>query len=174
MEIFYINIEEFKKNHNKDFLMPYQDIELKNEKRFYEYCLGRFLVKNIAKQKYNIEDTEIVVKDNGKPVFKNADLFFSISHSKNIVIACFDKYPCAIDIEYIKERNFKKLSDFYNREFSSKEEFYKFWTLKEASYKLGEKVEESCFEIFKDEYYLAVVSGRKNIKIDNLSAMSIP
>lgn len=124
------------KTHAKDFLFPYADTEIKAEKRFYEYTIGRYLVKHVAQKYYNIDKTEIIKNENGKPIFKNSDLHFSISHSKNIVIACFDKYPCGIDIEYMKDRNIQKLSEYFDKNFETLEDFYKFWTTKEAKYKL--------------------------------------
>ena len=88
MQVFYIEIEKFKKNYEKDFLLKFADTELKTEKRFYEYTIGRFLVKSVAEQHYNISD-EIIMTQTGKPVFKNGGLNFSISHSIDIVIVHF-------------------------------------------------------------------------------------
>ena len=161
MEAFYIDINEFKKSHNKDFLNQYADIKLNTQKRFFEYTIGRYLIKTVAKQKYKIEDTEIILNEKSKPIFKNAELFFNISHSKDIIIACFDKNPCGIDIEYNKRRDLKKLSKHFNKIFNNEEEFYKFWTYKEASYKLQENPIGSYFSKFKDDYYLTIVSNKK-------------
>jgi len=159
MKIFYIHIDEFKKIYGKDFLKPYADIELKSEKRFYEYTLGRYLAKQTAGEYYNVKNPQIITEANGKPVFKNANLHLSISHSKNIVMVCLDNQPCGIDIEYNKPRNFKKLSNHYKREFKSAMDFYEFWTLKEASFKLGCAVRDFSFLEFENEYYLTVTSS---------------
>ena len=161
MEAYYIYIDEFKKTHTKDFLNSYADIKLNLEKRFFEYTIGRYLVKTVAKQKYEIEDTEIILNEKSKPIFKNADLYFNISHSKNIVIACFDKNPCGIDIEYMKTRDLPKFSNYYSQKFNTQEDFYKFWTYKEASYKLQEEVCGKYITKFQDDYYLAIVSNQK-------------
>lgn len=168
MNIYYIDIEEFKRNHDKDFLSEYADKEFKNEKRFYEYTIGRYLVKNVAKKIYKIEDCEIILNENDKPVFKNSDLHFSISHSKDYAVVCFDINQCGIDIEFIKERNFKKISQYYGKNIATSDEFYKYWTFKEASYKLSEEVKDSYCTIFKNNYCLTVVSEKifdKNIDI---------
>ena len=159
MEVFYIDIEEFKKNHNKDFLLPYADREFKIEKRFWEYAIGRYLIKNIAERFYDIKNAEILIDKNGKPYFKNNEIYFSLTHSKNIVMACFDKSPCGIDLEFIKDRNLDKLSKYYDEKFNTLEKFYKFWTLKEAEYKLNEKAKCTYFNLFNNEYYLALVSN---------------
>lgn len=169
MKVFYIDIEEFKNNHDKKILEPFADIEIKSEKRFYEYTLGRYLVKNVAQKIYNLKNPKIIISDNKKPVFEDIPLHFSISHSKNIVIVCFNEHPCGIDLEYIKKRNLESLSDYYGQNFNSEEEFYKFWTLNEASYKLNEKVKYKYAGKFTDNYYLSIVSSEKfdkNIKIE--------
>lgn len=169
MDIFYIELDKFKKNHDKNFLIPYADVEFKFEKRFYEYTVGRYLVKQVAQKYYNIDNTEIIKNANGKPVFKNANLHFSISHSGNIVIACFDKYPCGIDIEYMKERDLHKLSEYFDRNFETLEDFYKFWTTKEATYKIIENNSHIHSQIFKNYYYLTCTSQSNINKIHSIS-----
>lgn len=157
MKVFYTYIDEFKAKYDKNFLIPYADKEFKNEKRFYEHAIGRYLVKETAKQ-YEIKDTEITTDTNGKPAFKNTDLYFSISHSENIVVACIDKKPCGIDIEYIKQRNLQKLSKYYKKEFNNLDDFYKFWTHYEAHY----KHKSENFITFKFEnYYLTITSDNQ-------------
>jgi len=158
MNIYYIDINEFKNTHDKDFLEDYADKNFNSEKRFWEYSIGRYLIKNVAQKIYKIEDTTIVVNKNGKPEFENSDLNFCLSHSKDYVIACFDENSCGIDIEYAKERDIKKLSQHYGQNFENSDKFYTFWTLKEASYKLGTEVKDSYTAIFKNKYYLSVVS----------------
>ena len=162
MEIFYVDADKFKKNHNFHTLKKYADIELKTEKRFYEYTIGRYLVKTAAKDFFNIKDSEIIVTEYGKPVFKNSDINFSISHSKNIVIACLDTNPCGIDIEYIKQRDLNKLSKFFKTEFNNLNDFYKFWTLKEAVYKLGKSPNYKYNTSFNN-YCLTIVSDNEII-----------
>ena len=167
MNIYYIDIEKFKKTHKKDILAEYADKELSNEKRYYEYTIGRYLIKNAAKEFYNT-DNNIIINENGKPVFENSELNFSLSHSKDYVVACFDKNLCGIDIEFIKERNFEKLGQYYGEKFNTQDEFYKFWTLKEASYKLGSTAADSYTVKFMQNYYLTIVSNKsfnKKIKI---------
>lgn len=168
MNIFYIDIEEFKNTHNKEFLLKYTDREFKSEKRFFEYAIGRYLIKNVAQNIYKIQNTTIVTNSNGKPKFANSDLHFSLSHSKKFVVACFDTNDCGIDLEFIKERDFEKLSQHYDKHFRNADEFYKFWTLKEASYKQNTPVKDYYTQIFKDEYYLTVTSEKifdKSIEI---------
>ena len=158
MDIFYIDTENFKSTHKKDFLEQFADIELKTEKRFYEYTIGRYLVKSVGEKVFGLSNTEIIKNKEGKPIFKNADIHFNISHSKGYVVAVFDNFPCGIDIEYIKPRDLGKLSKYYNREFTSLTNFYEFWTQKEATYKLGITNGKTYTTLFKETYSLTVAS----------------
>ncbi|MCR5261981.1 MAG: hypothetical protein K6C94_09115 [Candidatus Gastranaerophilales bacterium] len=170
MNVFYIKQDEFKKFYDKDFAKQYADKEFKTEKRFYEYTIGRYLVKKAAKEFYNLSDTEIILQNNGKPVLKNSNLCFNISHSKNIVSVCFDENPCGLDIEYIKERDLNRFSDYYKQNFETLDGFYKFWTFKEAAYKLDADVKDTYSCKFEMQYFLTVASVNK---IENISLQKI-
>ena len=163
MKIFYIEVDNFKKKHSKNSLIPYADKEFKTEKRFFEYAIGRYLVRHVASQYYNIEDTSIIINEDGKPLFQNNPINFSISHSRNIVMVCFDRYNCGIDVEHIKSRNLSNLSEYFEQEFKTLEEFYRFWTLRESSIKLAGSVNYKHFQKLNEDYYFAVVSSNKSI-----------
>lgn len=163
MKIFYIEVDNFKKKHSKDFLIPYANIECKTEKRFYEYTIGRYLVRKAAQQYYHIEDNSIIINDDGKPLFKSNPIHFSISHSKDIVMVCFDIYNCGIDVEYNKNRNLEELSNLFDQDFKTLESFYKFWTLRESSIKLADSINYQHFQKLNKNYYFTVVSSNKNV-----------
>ncbi len=168
MNIYYIDIKEFKQTHDKDFLSQYADREFQCEKRFFEYTIGRYLIKNIAQKIYKMDECKIITDNNGKPQFADSDLHFSLSHSKDYALACFDENECGIDIEFIKDRDFGKLSQHYGKIFENAEDFYKFWTLKEASYKQTNEVKDHYTTVFKNKYYLTVTSEKifdKHIEI---------
>ena len=173
MKIFYVDIDEFKMKIGKDELKNYADKEFNTEKRFYEYTIGRYLVKNVAKDMFGIANPEIVINEKGKPYLENEDLHFSISHSNNILMACFDKCPCGIDLEEMKDRNIERFSEYYGEEFEDKFDFYKYWTLKEASYKLGCEIQCKYSSKFLNNYYLTIVSSgmfEKDINIQKYSS----
>ena len=159
MKVFYIDIEKARKTIGKEALNQFADIELKSDKRFWEYTLARYIVKTIGKEVYNIDD-EIIVNKNGKPEFKHGGIYFSISHSKNLVAVCFDECPCGIDIEFMKERDLREVSIYYQKKFETIDDFYKFWTKNEAEYKLGKKTKYS-YSRKSENYYLTVVSDNK-------------
>lgn len=154
MNIFIIRIDEFLKNVDKNSITQ----EFKSQKRCIEYSLGRFLVKFAAKNFYGVQDVEIVV-ENKKPKLKNSALNFSISHSKNIAAVAFDEFDTGFDIEEMRDRNLEKLSKYFDRNFSDKTDFYKFWTSYEAEY----KSKKQCLTSFELENYMCSVShsGRK-------------
>ena len=121
---------------------------------------GRKIVDYVGKNYYSVNDREIIVENN-KPKFKNSEIQFSISHSDKIVAVAFDGYPVGLDIEFMKERNFKQLGEHYNINTSDKIEFYKKWTQLEAEIKLQTKPEQSFTDVFEEKYMLTVVSSQK-------------
>ncbi len=173
MEIYYINTTEFLKTHDTDFLRQYAGgKEFKSLKRFTQYTIGRYLVKSVAKKIYNIPNTEIIIK-NDKPKFKFGGLHFSISHSEDYVAAAFSSVECGLDIEIMKPRNFEALSERYNKEFQTEEEFYEFWTKYEAEIKLQQRMKWSFSQVFQDEYMLAAVSSVENEEVKILQAFGV-
>ena len=172
MKIYYINLENFIKTHDTDFLKKYTDgREFKSAKRFMEYTTGRYLVKTVAKEIYGLEDTEIIV-EHDKPKFKNGGLHFSISHSGEYVAAAFDEQECGLDIEEIKPRDLTALSKRYEREFETQKDFYEFWTEYEACIKL--QSEEFCGKytcVFQDNYVLTAVSTCEITELSTITSV---
>ena len=137
-------------------------IELNNiqglSKKKLQSALGRHLAKEVARVFYDVENTEIIVVNN-KPKFKNLDLCFNISHSNNIVAVAFDTIPLGLDVEHMKERNFKLLLERYNIDSDDKEFFYQFWTEYEASIKIQSEIKQKlCFKL-KEDYMLSLFSS---------------
>ena len=116
------------------------------------------MVKYIASVKFGVQNTELEIV-NKKPKFIYSDINFSISHSKNLVLAAFDNAPVGIDIEFIKPRKFAEIFKYYNIdvENSSQEYFYRFWTEYEAGIKLQMPAKSTAvFQL--DNFMLAVKS----------------
>ena len=59
---------------------------------------------------YGIESREIVFED-GKPILIDGGKHFSISHSEELIALAFYDTNCGVDIEKIKLREFKKISE---------------------------------------------------------------
>ena len=103
MQIYYINTDEY--NIKQEVLDKYKTKKITSKEKEKQHLTGRYLLEKIAKEVYQIENTEIEII-NKKPKFKNSDINFSISHSKNIVLIAFDKNPVGADVEEMTERNF--------------------------------------------------------------------
>lgn len=162
MEIYFINTENFSKTIDSNVLLSFLDgQEFKSKKRVREYCIGRFLLKFVLENCYNIREPEIIVK-NKKPCLADSSVHFSLSHSNNIVAAVFDNKPVALDIEVMKERDFEKLFKYHklNPEVKDKETFYRFWTEYESEIKLQEKPESTLTKRFLNDFMLCVASLR--------------
>ena len=118
---------------------------------------GRELTIKAAQEVFGLENPQIEVADK-KPRFVNSDLHFSISHSEKLVAVCFDHMPVGFDIEFTKERDFKKLAKRYDIA-AEKETFYRFWTAYEAEIKLQAKPQQVKTFKFQDNYIASIASA---------------
>lgn len=153
----------------KDFL-PYDKRFLfgnsfKSEKRNVEFALSRFLLDYVLKNVYNIENFEIELKKN-KPVLKNNEVHFSISHSNEIIMIGFDNFPLGLDVEFMKEKNLEKFSKYFKKEFLTYNSFYDFWTKYEAEFKLQNKAKFFKTLIFEKDYTLSLASNNEIKKVE--------
>ena len=161
VNVFFIDAQKFLKNIDKKSLEFFLENNLfKSQKRCEQFCLGRFLVKFVLKNYYDISEPKIVVQ-NKKPCLEgNNSVSFSISHSNNIILAAFYKGAIGADIEFMKDRDFDRLFAYYNIEqdinSDKKEFFYNFWTKYESEIKLQKKAESSFSMHFMNDYMLSV------------------
>lgn len=175
MEIFYLKKDEILNKIDKKSLDAFSDGHsyLSEEKRF-EHLLGLFLVKFIIKHIYGFSDVEIIHQHN-KPVFKSVKVNFNITHSKNIVLAVFNKAPIGVDLEFMKEgRDFGKIMKRYSveeEEKLTKESFYRFWTSHEANFKLNTSAKSTFSTIIDNEYMLTCASS--DILVTNLKVKEL-
>lgn len=162
MKIFYLKKNEFLSAVDKSSLEFFSDNrEYKSNDKRLEHLCGLFLTKFIAKHIYHIKNTDIEVCS-GKPFFVSKDMFFSISHSKGIILAAFSNKNIGADVEYMKECDYKGIMSRYGVAINgepSKEDFYKFWTLHEARIKLGYEYKSTFSEIIEDNYLLSCVGS---------------
>jgi len=152
MNIFYIDLNSCDNNKVNEIYSLYNDGKVyTNELKKMQHYVGLYLVDFVAKNYFDIENTEIFYKE-GKPYFKNNDLKFSISHSRNIVMVAFCDDEIGLDVEYnLEDRDFAKIIKRYNVEISDFDKkslaekrkiFYDFWTKNEAKIKLGKVFDE--------------------------------
>ena len=136
--------DKTKKEHNLDELkcnIPY------NIKRKYQQSedilnslLGYTLLSKYLNDDFGYTNKNLTYNEFGKPYLK--DIYFSISHSHNMIALIISNEECGIDIEYIdKDRNYDLLSkkilsdneyDIYINELQKEEYFITCWTKKEA------------------------------------------
>lgn len=109
--------------------------------------IGEGMIRFALGEEMNIppEKIEILKTENGKP-FVNGNIFFNISHSKGFVTAVTADSPVGVDIENIREPNYKTIKRFCTDDeeeyiLSASDEaekikrYFTVWTLKEAYFK---------------------------------------
>jgi phosphopantetheinyl transferase len=164
MKIFYAKIEKLLSAVGIDKLKEYaQNIQYKSKNRFIEHCAGRFLVINVCKNFYNIENPKIITI-NKKPKLENNEICLSITHSNGYVMAVFDDDYCAIDLEKIRPVNLEKMSLRYNKNFKTLDEFFIYWTQYECSIKQSGKINFLQSGKLENDYIYTVSSSKNDIK----------
>lgn len=118
----------------------------KDEHKKIQSYVGYKLLDKVMK-KHNISNYEFILNDNGKPGLVGVDLYFNISHSKNIVCLVLSATEVGVDCEFVNlNRDFSKLIKYaftineievYNSLSNDlkTEFFYKTWVQKEAYFK---------------------------------------
>ena len=123
-------------------------LRYKNENDRRRSVLGEFLARNGISKLCNIPNNEIrfARTESGKPFSTNASAFFSISHSKELVVCAIDEKEIGVDVELIRDIDLsitKIACTERDKEFifqpDDKEEqidrFFTIWTAKEAYFK---------------------------------------
>lgn len=164
MKIYYVKKDEFMNKVSLEELKTFSDGRvLNNQTKYTEHLIGLYLIKYLAKKYYDLDDYKIIY-DGKKPKFKDEKLNFSVSHSENIVAVGFSDYNIGIDVEYMKNRDFTKLSKRYNINPSALD-FYTFWTKYEAGIKLGDNPKFVKSQIIENNYMLSYASD-KNLEAE--------
>lgn len=147
-QIFILNIEKNMELLNES-IIPNEQLQMiqkyKEDKDRTKRVLARSFLFNYCKNEYNLEDFSFKYTNNQKPKFKNSELSFSISYSKDIIgIALSQKQTIGLDIEYAeasivsKEVAFEFMNDAQLLIFTQLSEkkkdryFYEIWTSKES------------------------------------------
>ena len=157
MDVFYLSIGNFTENIDTCELDYFKKKELGSKKRMLEHSISMFLLEFVLSNFYKIKEFEICY-ENKKPKLKNDEIYFSVSHSNDIVLIGFNNCSIGVDIEEKKERNFEKLSDYYGITCNDKESFYEFWTRLEAEIKLQKPVIDIITRDFTKDCKLSIAS----------------
>jgi len=98
----------------------------------------RFLVSRAFRRRILGADAEILADENGRPFINGNPVFFSMSHTGDLLVIAVDNHPVGIDAEFMKERDFARLSAwFFGEPVHGRDEFYRRWTRFEAGLKLA-------------------------------------
>ncbi|MCX2829638.1 4'-phosphopantetheinyl transferase superfamily protein [Bacillus pseudomycoides] len=146
VEIININQEILNK------LLLWSDLDEKTSKNFLNIkdsvrtMVGEILIRSIVAERLGIKQKQIKFKKNkyGKPYLEGYSNFnFNISHSGNLVVCALDEKPIGIDIEQVKNIEYKDVvksffsenekNYVFNGDISLElDKFYEIWTLKES------------------------------------------
>jgi 4'-phosphopantetheinyl transferase len=170
MEILYAFIEEDKHNFLINKYLNISGNEFKEKILRYRRwqdaqlsLLGRILLKYGLNTFYDLEDIEIDFTLYSKPFLRKQNIYFNISHAKNLTVCGIAKFPIGIDVEFLDEKinytdfrshmtknEFEKINNSGNKIQS----FFKYWTEKEAVIKAhgkGLSIPLKSFEVFEEE-----------------------
>lgn len=100
-------------------------------------ALAYYLLCQGLKEEYGIEKFELEYNEFGKPYLKEKnDILFNISHTKHIVACIISNNEVGIDVEEVRQFDEiikdKILSDDEKLKVKNDNDFFKFWTIKEA------------------------------------------
>ena len=132
--------------------------------------LGAGVLLDCALSIEGINGHEITYIKNQKPVLKNSDICFNLSHSGNIVFCVIADTDVGCDVEQIKDIGMSISSEYFSHDEYKTiaactdnagriDMFFRYWTLKESFMKatgLG-------FELELDEF--CIVLGEKDISV---------
>lgn len=152
-----INDEEFKCVFNK--LNDTDKIKVLKDKRKVTgyYLLDKYLEKFNSK---TIND--IYYSENGKPLIDG--IYFSVANKDDITVLAVSNYRIGVDIEKIKEYDKTVLKYFFKDEeikkINTNEDFFKYYTLKEAYMKMmDDKLIKIHDANYLDYNYGTIVKG---------------
>ena len=138
------------------------------EKIFYTdksaYTSSQEAIEYLLKKIFGIVDARILKTDNGKPYLSNVHdvpLFFSVSHTKNLLFIAFSKENIGIDAEYATRRVhyapiIKKFPQMEQNEIHSTADFLQHWLAKESAIKwLGGSIAKDLDNLafYKNQVY---------------------
>ena len=130
---------------------------------------------------FNIKMPEIYTTSNGKPYFKDSNIFFNYSHSKNYVACVISTYEVGIDIEEINRNISDEIAEKYlNKEKDSLKRI-ETWVKKEAysklkglgfqikfkNIKLNEVIEKNLF-ISEKDYMCSIYCDNDDVEFKEL------
>ena len=120
-------------------------------------AIAKYAIKKIFKT--SVSDIFFLYEENGKPYFKDG-IFFSISHSGEMIVCVVSDKPVGIDIQKEKEISQKTSEYITGNADCDLKEFFKLWTKREAVYKKNGSIlklnSEKVKYYYMEGYYICV------------------
>ena len=89
-----------------------KNIKIEDTSNKLETMQARIILRKMLDY-FNIKMPEIYTTSNGKPYFKDSNIFFNYSHSKNYVACVISTYEVGIDIEEINRNISDEIAEKY-------------------------------------------------------------
>lgn len=146
-----------------------------------ETSQSRYVLKTMLNY-FNIELPEIEKSKNGKPYFKDSNIYFNYSHSKNYIACTISRYEVGIDIEETTRTISDDIAKKYLNDEKDNSKRIETWVKKEAysklkglglqinfqNIKLNEIMAKNLF-INKKEYMCSIYCENSDIEFKELS-----
>ncbi|WP_370899562.1 4'-phosphopantetheinyl transferase family protein [Chryseobacterium gossypii] len=132
--------------------------------------LGRVLLKHGLNTYYNINESDVELLPDNKPVLKGQKIHFNISHSKDLVVCIIADFPIGIDVEFLDadtnylDFQFQMTAGEFDKIQNSEDKtksLFTYWTQKEAVIKAhgsGMMIPLDSFEVSEGE---CMIDGEK-------------
>ncbi len=107
----------------------------KNTTIYIGYSKTSFDFLQKARQLFFESDDVVDVKKtiDGAPYFVDNSICVSLSHKDGLYVAALSRTPIGVDVEKIKQFDYKKISKrFFNKVFDTERDFFEYWTKSEA------------------------------------------
>ena len=125
-------------------------IKIKHSRKKSEYLLSRALIRHSLHTQFNsdVSSMEIIERPSAIPLIQSLpkNVFYSLSHSKNLICFAISHLPLGVDVETINhKRDFINSAEYFmtkheretmaSLEHTQKLYFHRVWSAKEAFYK---------------------------------------
>lgn len=187
LKVYYADISQFDFNERNLDDFAYARINYVNSftdknKRSQSIAVWALLLYALKSCNVNFNDADFKQNEFGKWFLTSGGVYFSLSHSGNIVTVVVSDFNVGVDVETCSPKILqmeKKLADDGVAELDVKEKIFqltKLWTVKEAVFKCGETKKLSSFFISCNggyDYALTVVSSENCKNIIKINSKNI-
>lgn len=157
-----------------------KNIKIEDTSNKLETMQARLILRKMLAY-FNIKMPEIYTTSNGKPYFKDSNIFFNYSHSKNYVACVISTYEVGIDIEEINRNISDEIAEKYLDKEKDSLKRIETWVKKEAysklkglgfqikfkNIKLNEVIEKNLF-ISEKDYMCSIYCDNDDVEFKEL------